>query len=111
MKVCISLSFVICNEESDGMQSFHEVAHMGSLDILSVEESDDFHAVSLPILKLFVTLASSKLLALGKAQINLALLSFFRNFADVIESQPSLGFRQPMASEGKEAPCAYSGSA
>ena len=50
--VCISLSFVICNEESDGMQSFHEVAHMGSLDILSVEESDDFHAVSLPILKL-----------------------------------------------------------
>ena len=51
------------------------------------------------------------LLALGKAQINLALPSFFRNFADVIESQPSLGFRQPMASEGKEAPCAYSGSA
>ena len=28
----------------------------------------------------------------------------FCNFADVIESQPSLGFRQPMASEGKEAP-------
>ena len=84
MKVCISLSFVICNEESNGMQSFHEVAHMGSLDILSVEENDDFHAVSLPILKLFVTLALPKLLALGKAQINLALPSFFRN-SDFVE--------------------------